>query len=343
MTEQQTRTSDTPPRDEIDREARRTEVVARALASVAITDRDSFDSVTDPPRDIAGLYAYSQLDCLIELAYRVAKDFFARPHLYTELDDANLPENLARLASKVGTDEFFPSLEQREAMYRPVFGSDEDPRHKFVTNRNAVLTAAATFAEWGQATGIPSLRAAFNEVRVGFRAYLDSRAGASITWSRTKALRGIADDVAYPILRSKSIVAIFGLTKAPANEWPYIADADGDKAVEEISKRLREQGAPDVTAEGFIATQRVALRGAEALAAILDFNESDASDPEAVDALINRCYTWHTTLRARALPVGAALTPSTAALTPASVAVTPNGDATLAAAAGTSYGAAYGG
>jgi hypothetical protein len=284
-------------------------LLARALSAFGITDRASFDSVTGPPREIAGLYAYAQLDCLVELAYHVAKDFFARPDLYTELDDPELPKALAQLATRTGSDELFPSREQREAMFMPVFGSGDAADDLYVRYRDSLLDAAATLAEWGQPTGIPMLRNAIRTAHLDFRAHLLERIGSSVSWSRGQALPAIADGVAYPILRSKSIVGVFGLTKSAVEAWPYVVDADGDQAVVEISKQLRGKGAPDVTQRGFLATQRVALRGAEALAAILDYVESDddAVDDAAVDALSNRCYTWYTALRARKSPVGAAM------------------------------------
>ena len=287
-----------------------TALLARALPRFGIFDRESFDSVTGPPREVAGLYAYAQLDCLIELADQVAKDFFARPSLYTELDDPKLPEALARLASRVGSDEFLPSREQREAMYTPIFGAGEADGGEFVHLRNALLGAAAVLAEWSQATGIPAQRNAVRSAHVGFRAYLTGRIGTSVSWSRGRALPALADELAYPILRSKSIIAVFGLTKPAADQWPYREDGDGDKAVEEISKRLRDQGAPHITLDRFVACQRVALRGAEALAAIIDYQESDddALDDAAVDALGNRCYTWYTALRARDARGGAGMT-----------------------------------
>jgi hypothetical protein len=46
-----------------------------------IRDYASFDAVTKEPRQIAGLYFYYKLDCLIDAAYRISADFRRRPHL----------------------------------------------------------------------------------------------------------------------------------------------------------------------------------------------------------------------------------------------------------------------
>ena len=41
-----------------------------------IIDWDSFNEVTADPHQVAGLYFYSMLDCLVDLAHKVSYDFF---------------------------------------------------------------------------------------------------------------------------------------------------------------------------------------------------------------------------------------------------------------------------
>jgi hypothetical protein len=53
-----------------------------------IKDLASYRKVTSEPNQVAGLYFYSMLDCLVALATKVAHDFFDRPQLYTGLDRA---------------------------------------------------------------------------------------------------------------------------------------------------------------------------------------------------------------------------------------------------------------
>ena len=57
-----------------------------------ITDLTSFEEVTEEPRQIAGLYFYQALDCLIDLAYFVSTDFRSRPQLYRSLGQELWPE-----------------------------------------------------------------------------------------------------------------------------------------------------------------------------------------------------------------------------------------------------------
>jgi hypothetical protein len=266
--------------------------------SLVIADRPMFDRITGLGREVAGLYAYAELDRLIDLACLVAADFFTRPHLYIDLLDTEMPARLARLNTRVGHEEYYPSHAQRKAMYEPVFGSLEHAStatSDFARLRDGLLAAASTFAEWSQATGIPMLRERVRTEHRPLREYLRGVSGATVTWSRGRALPAVADEEAYRVLRDGSVIAVFGLTRPPLEAWPYLAEANGDKVVEQIGKALE---VPDrrLTREGFSALQRVAIRGAEALAAVLVFDESQ--DDEQLDELITRCYTWHAALKA---------------------------------------------
>jgi hypothetical protein len=50
-----------------------------------IEDFASFEALTRGAHQIAGLYFFQQLDCLVDLAHQVSYDFFKRPQLYLNL------------------------------------------------------------------------------------------------------------------------------------------------------------------------------------------------------------------------------------------------------------------
>ena len=270
-----------------------------------ITGPESFADITSDGLEIAGLYLYAKLDPLIELACLVARDFFTRPHLYIELADEDMPARLARLGSRVGAEEYYPSALQRRAMYEPVFGPCTPGGAEtgdFARLKDGLLAAASAFAEWSQATGIPMLRERVRTEHRPFREYLRGVTGATVTWARGSALQAIADEESYRVLRDPSVIAVFGLTRTPGDTWPFREDANGDKVVEEIGKALEPMPERRLTREKFSALQRVALRGAEALAAVMTFDESQGDD--RLDELITRCYTWQAALMAWEQPVG---------------------------------------
>jgi hypothetical protein len=187
-------------------------------------------------------------------------------------------------------------------MYEPVFGPCQRGAAEtgdFARLRDGLLAAAAAYAEWSQATGIPMLLERVRTEHRPFREYLAGVSGATVNWSRRAALPALADAEAYRVLRDGNVIAVFGLTRPAREDWPYTEDANGDKAVEEISSTL-DTPERRLTRESFSALQRVALRGSEALVAVMRYDESQ--EDGALEALITRCYTWHAALKAWRTP-----------------------------------------
>jgi hypothetical protein len=79
-----------------------TESSAKRDGEYRIRDRASFDAREGAGRELAALYAYAQLDVLIDLARLVSLDFFARPELYIAFDDPRLDRKLAELNARYG-------------------------------------------------------------------------------------------------------------------------------------------------------------------------------------------------------------------------------------------------
>src|SRR4051794_12270963 len=74
------------------------------MRNYAITDEGSFDAVTGRDHELAGLYAWAELDNLIDLAHLVSVDFFARPEYYKRFDDQAVVERIALLNGRYGCD-----------------------------------------------------------------------------------------------------------------------------------------------------------------------------------------------------------------------------------------------
>jgi hypothetical protein len=205
------------------------------LADYTIRDRAGFQAVAGSGYEIAGLYALARLDVLVDLARLIALDFFARPEMYKELTDPDLAEKLAQLNARYGCDERLLDHDQRKAVFTPLF---DDAAGDFVKSRDELLSAAATYATWGQATGIPILREVVRTKHVPFKQHLTRFSGASLAWSRGTALPYLTDEVSYRILRDHGVTSVFGISRPPRDAWPYQEDADGDQLVEEVCKRL---------------------------------------------------------------------------------------------------------
>lgn len=274
------------------------------LTNYVISDLRSFQATTGDPRQIAGLYFYQQLDCLVDLAHNVSYDFFMRPKLYIDLGEVQqnerprpIREILAQLHARFGHDEFFPSNSQRDEIFLPVFGQcgtcSTAEEGDFPRLRDALISAAAAFAERVFDTGVDMLRERVRTTVRVFRQYLRGLQGDSIKWSRENALSLLTENVTYTILRSKGVAGVFGIQTPPEPNWPYTEDANGDKLIEAISQQLQWADRPDphiVTWEQILNLQRAALRGAEAIATVIDFQEPGSNDE--LSLLITKCYTW---------------------------------------------------
>jgi hypothetical protein len=286
-----------------------------------ITDSASFGRDMSGERAVAGLLFYKELDCLVDLAHRVSLDFFDQPQLYRDVA-AEVVADLAELRARYGYQEKFLSREQRHAIFAGVFGDDEGAglgngpgatpaAYSFTALRDQLLAAAAAFAERVFNTSEDMLRAAVRIMHVYLKDYLQDVTGASVEWSRGTGLPAITNRC-YRILRDSEIAARFAVNDAAGAEWPFVADANGSKLVEQISQTpMRAPGQP-ISRGAFNDKQQLALRGAEALATVIDYMDNDP-DKDRTDHLITKCYTWYAARgRVLHLPVAGPQPPSVA-------------------------------
>lgn len=285
----------------------------------------SFRRDTSDERAVAGLLFYKELDCLVDLAYRVSIDFFDRPHLYRDVT-GDIVRDLAALRTRYGRQEDFLSRDQRHEIFDSVFGEGEGEAgllpmgaspssDSFAMLRDQLLAAAAAFAERVFNTSVDMLRAAARIMHVYLKDYLKDVTGASVQWSREVGLPAITERC-YRILRDPQIAARFGVNSRPADDWPVAVDANGSKLVEQISGTPMREPAELILRGTFNDKQQLALRGAEALATVIDYDGD--TDAERVDLLISKCYSWYAARgRVLRLPVALPATMTSAAALPA--------------------------
>jgi hypothetical protein len=265
---------------------------------------------------IASIYYYSVMDCLFDLAHQVSKDFMLRPHLYFSLADPAQPgipisAIMGELYAGWGTKPSALNKSQRMCMYNAVFGSNaidlRSSEAEFPRLASQLLEASARFAERVFYGGEQMLQEAAVSAHYPLRRHLDKLAGDSVVWARDFALEPHSA-VSYAVLRNRGVAAVFGVSTAPNPAWPYVEDANGDILVSEISKQLitLSEGSVGrdeqiITRDQFGNLQRAALRGAEALAAILRFNEAAAADDDEriqnANVVISACYSWGAALK----------------------------------------------
>jgi len=280
-----------------------------------VKDEASFQRVSADPNQVAALYYYATLDCLVGLATKVAHDFFDRPHLYTSITPPakagpkDLEEELAALHAREGSHELYLGQAQRDQIFTALFGAHGDTSASFVRLRNELLDASAAFAERVFDTGVDMLRERVRLAHRPFKEYLTGLQGSSVKWS-SKALTSLHNGTSHRILRDDGIAAVFGIAKPPVGDWPYLADSNGDKLVEEISRQLRWHARPHetiavgepmpthtiLTRERFSNLQRAAVTGTVAIREVLDFTAPGTN--VEVATLITACYSWGSALLA---------------------------------------------
>jgi hypothetical protein len=274
-----------------------------SLPNYRITDLTSFSEATKEPRQIAGLYFYQVFDVLVDVAYMVSADFRKRPQLYRDLGQPSIAPTLGKLNAQYGTEIDNLSATQRNEVYLPLFGAfDTSPPYdneSFPCLRDDLIRTATAFAERAVDTGISMLRESVRTSHRLFKDYLLSLHGDSVRFSKEKALSEMTEKICYPILRNHGVAAVFGIAKNASIEYPYATDPAEDLLLEQISTQLMPSGAMRalLTRERVSNLQRAALRGAEAIATAIDYDEThhDHTDAE-LDLLISKCYTWGTAL-----------------------------------------------
>jgi hypothetical protein len=266
-----------------------------------IKDLTSFQETTREPRQIAGLYFYQILDCLVDLAYKVTIDFRKRPQLYKNLGNPSIAPTLAALNAKYGTEVNFLSRNERNEIYLPVFGSwdgsSSNQSDSFPRLRNDLVRAATAFAS-GAEEGVTILREGVRTAHRPFKDYLVGLQGDSVRFSKDIALSDLTEKTCYPILRNNEVAGVFGVNGIRGNDYPYGTDPAEDILVEQMCMQLRQVDNSPIylTTERISNLQRAALRGAEAIATVIDFEDDPNHTTADLDLLITKCYTWGTAL-----------------------------------------------
>jgi hypothetical protein len=264
---------------------------------------------------VAGLLFYKELDCLVDLAHLVSLDFFDRPQLYRYVTE-DVVRDLTKLRARYGYHEDFLSREQRHEIFAGVFGEGEGtglmnggaaapPTGSFAGLRDQLLAAAAAFAERVFTTSEELLRATVRIMHVYLKDYLEQVTGASVKWSRNAGLPAI-NERCYRILRNPQIAARFGVDRAPSARWPVEINGDGSTLVEQISTTPIRGSAEPISRGVFNDKQQLALRGAEALAEVMDYKGE--LDRDRTERLIMACYMWYAA-RGRVLRFPVVVTP----------------------------------
>jgi len=201
-----------------------------------ITDEQTFKDLCKD-HEIAGIFFLWALDCLNDLAYWVAKDFFRSPHLYTRVQ---VSTQLGQLRAQYGSEVELPDHAQREAIYAPLFGDSgttaQGEQSSFRIYLGQMIQAASAFAEKTYDTGKESVRQKIRDAAEDLKNELDTTKGSSVNFSFHAVLYKFAKKTVYPILRDQGVRARFGIHGIRDSYYPFTRDPSAEKFVEELSK-----------------------------------------------------------------------------------------------------------
>ena len=173
-------------------------VASAALPDHRIHDFASFNQMTGDGHEVAGLYFYQQLDCLVDLAYKVSCDFFKPAAPLCQGRRAQRGRWLSCMHATAPMRHFPPTHSGTQSSFRfsEAEGSARFPQGyppteetgDFPALRDDLLKAAQAFAERQSDTGVDMLRERVKDAQIPMAEYLNGLEGDSIRWSRFNAL-----------------------------------------------------------------------------------------------------------------------------------------------------------
>jgi hypothetical protein len=249
---------------------------------------------------ISDMYARWVLDCVVEVAYAVSKDFAARPDCYQSTD---LPDDVVDFRSSYGCTRAFPNKAQRQDLNAPVFGpsdgySLDGGSDEFHNYRKSLFDACTRFLGSTSRDAAPLLKPPIRSAIELFQIYLRKFNGESIH-SSYKQIRSVSN-LSFTLLRNSGISSVFGEgRKPPTSAWPLDAnDPSGGQLISTIGVKLKLTADVVFSEMKFARLIRMAQDGRDALEAIL---RSEAVDEYATDehptdqhltSVIEKIHNW---------------------------------------------------
>lgn len=243
--------------------------------------------------ELANLYSYGSLDCIVELTEIVYADMVANGEQYRRKE---LEQVLTKLEQfqRLGSAPDWPNKSQRMMIYSGELGPREVTVAKlsseaektagsreFPNKAKALRDAAYEFFKEPQVApgdrNIAPIRSAVTALRV----FLSRRCGSGLS-RNVRNLRSIFD-AARGILTDDAIAAVFNAQPIDSQEketWP-IGGPTATDITQFVSRMLKDRLAPDTVSmlqERFTNLQQVAQYGSLTIKAVMELGQKDDWD-----------------------------------------------------------------
>lgn len=269
----------------------------------SVRDQGTFLKLTDcnnenGERHISALYFFFMMDSLADVSHSVLKELFNNPQVGRDFGGASNLDEFAKFLYEYGRNAKFLGKEQRHELFAKLFGDSEDSSqdvgYEFTSLRDELMEASSQFLESDSAGSHFTPHERLRIAHRTFREYLQEFHGDVLKWLCVFSLNEMMHDYVYKVFRSQAIAASYGVRKAPGDDWPYCEDFDGAKMVERLSSCAQCDAALKTTRERFDNLQRAALRGSEAITAIIDVKEFYGN---IITGFAEKCCAWQLALR----------------------------------------------
>jgi hypothetical protein len=247
-------------------------------------------------RQVVGdMYSQWALDCVIEIAYAVSKDFIARPEFY-KTDD--VPNGIADLRAAYGSISSLPNRTQRQDINSPIFGASDgypsdNANDKFRALRKPLFDACTVYLMRTNSDAAAPVKETVLSALDSFQSRLRNFDGASIRRSHHQVSSVFS--LSCDVLRSEGVSDVFGVSPPPAGAWPLDSnDGNGSLLIRAIGEKLQLAPEHVFNEEKFQRLRRIAQQGRIALHSIL---HEDPAGEHGFDKLVKDVYSWAVSLK----------------------------------------------
>ena len=244
-------------------------------------------------------YQIKTLDCVIDAAYAVSKDFSQRPDSYK-----NVSVSAQLILFRRAMGNLLPDKMTRKGeLYQPFFGgmipnNTESSQNGFYSSAKSLMEACKAYSENKLESTTLSLSERVNIANQYFRSHIEGLFGRSQMAALFESK--IMFELSRQILKDTEIQKLFGVNGTIPQDWPLESppNSDGAILIQNIFTQLSSimpQPSEIKLMNNFINKQLISKQGNESIINSLKDNVqgSDPKDPTSkINKLVASVYSW---------------------------------------------------
>ena len=262
----------------------------------------NIEDYIDPSKGeiISDHYQYKILDCIIDTAFAVSKDYALRPDSYKKI---GVSPQLIFMRRFTGNVPFFPDkLTRVTELYKPYFGELESTANNqnnsgFYSSAKNLMLACKAYSENKLQSTTKSLSERVKIANQYFRSQIEGLFGSSqiAAMSQVKFVFHLSIE----ILMDQQIQNLFGVSGGIPTSWPLEPppNSNGAILIQNISTRLNQHMPQPIEVQmmdKFINKQLISIAGKNSIKnSFEDIQSGDPDDPNStINKLVASVYSW---------------------------------------------------